>query len=89
MADRKLTVHYCDAPQDYLIAAVQLTAGDIEGKKPDNETAKKLKEKFDKDYYPNWHCVVGRSFGAYVSNEAERAIYFTYGHTSILLFKAG
>ena len=89
MVDRKLTVHYSDMPQDYQIVAVEKAASMIESKSQINDIAKTLKQHFDKEFYPNWHCIVGNNFGAYVSNEDEKAIYFTYGLTSILLFKAG
>jgi dynein light chain LC8-type len=89
MVDRKLTIHYSEVPQDLQIAAVERAAGLIESKKPDNEIAKDLKRAFDAQYNPQWHCVVGRHFGAYVSNEEQKVLYFTYGQTSILLFKAG
>ena len=89
MVDRKLTVHYSDVPQDLQIAAVERAAGLIESKQPINHIAKELKKNFDIEFYPSWHCIVGNNFGAYVSNEDGKALYFTYGQTSILLFRAG
>lgn len=89
MVDRKLTVHFSDMPQDYVIVAVEKAASMIESKTPINEIAMSIKKMFDKDFYPTWHCIVGNNFGAYVSNEDGKAIYFTYGLTSILLFRAG
>jgi dynein light chain LC8-type len=89
MVDRKLTVHFSDMPQDLQIVAVEKAASMIESKTPINEIANAIKKMFDKDFYPTWHCVVGNNFGAYVSNEEGKSIYFTYGQTSILLFRAG
>jgi dynein light chain LC8-type len=89
MSDRKLNVHFSDVSQDLLIFAVERAAAAIERKDPDNEIAKHLKIKFDKEFYPSWHCIVGKNFGAYVSNEENKALYFTYGQTSVLLFRAG
>ena len=89
MADRKLNVHFSDVYQDLLIAAVERASGLIDNKSPINEIAKALKKEFDKEFYPSWHCIVGNNFGAYVSNEEGKALYFTYGQTSILLFRAG
>ena len=89
MVDRKLNVHFSDVPQDLQIVAVERAAGLIESKSPINEIAKALKKEFDREFYPNWHCIVGNNFGAYVSNEEGKALYFTYGQTSILLFRAG
>lgn len=89
MVDRKLNVHFSDVPQDLQITAVEKAAGLIESKTPINDIAKEIKILFDKEYFPNWHCVVGNNFGAYISNEEGKVIYFTYGQTSILLFRAG
>ena len=89
MADRKLKVHRADAPHDMLVLAVERAASLIESKTPLNTIAKKLKNLFDKTYFPNWHCIVGHHFGAFASNEEGKALYFTYGQTFVLLFKAG
>lgn len=48
-----------------------------------------IKKEFDKKYGPNWHCVVGRSFGSFVTHESKHFIYFYLGQVAILLFKAG
>mmetsp|Transcript_4067 Transcript_4067/g.6159 ORF Transcript_4067/g.6159 Transcript_4067/m.6159 type:complete len:90 (-) Transcript_4067:36-305(-) len=89
MVDRKLSIHFSDVPQDLQIIAVEQASNLIESKKPPNEIAKIIKQAFDKEYFPNWHCIVGNQFGAFVSNEDSKALYFTYGQTSVLLFKAG
>lgn len=89
MVDRKLTVHFSDMPQDYQQSAIEKAATMLESKTPINELASHLKKYFDKEFYPTWHCIVGNNFGSYVSNEEGSTIYFTYGQTSILLFKAG
>lgn len=89
MVDRKLSIHFSDVPQDLQIIAVEQASNLIESKKPPNEIAKIIKQTFDKEYFPNWHCIVGNQFGAFVSNEDSKALYFTYGQTSVLLFKAG
>lgn len=34
-----------------------------------------------------WHCIVGRNFGSYVTNEQKHYIYFYQGQTAVLLFK--
>lgn len=89
MVDRKLTVHFSDVAQDLQIAAIEKAAGMLESKNAFNEISKEIKKVFDKEFYPSWHCVVGNNFGAYVSNEEGKALYFTYGQTSVLLFRAG
>ena len=34
-----------------------------------------------------WHCIVGRNFGSYVTNEQKHYIYFYQGQIAVLLFK--
>mmetsp|Transcript_16325 Transcript_16325/g.23620 ORF Transcript_16325/g.23620 Transcript_16325/m.23620 type:complete len:93 (-) Transcript_16325:782-1060(-) len=48
-----------------------------------------LKREFDKKHQPTWHCVVGKSFGSYVTHETRRFIYFYVGNLAVLLFKSG
>ena len=51
-----------------------------------------IKSEFDKAYspnYPNWHCIVGKQFGSYVTHESKHYIYFYIGQISFLLFKYG
>ncbi|VDK39317.1 unnamed protein product [Taenia asiatica] len=48
-----------------------------------------IKKKFDETYNPTWHCIVGRSYGSYVSYESKHFIYFYLGELGILLFKSG
>ncbi len=38
-------------------------------------------------YHGVWHCVVGRNFGSYVTNEQKHYIYFYQGQIAVLLFK--
>jgi len=38
-------------------------------------------------YHGVWHCIVGRNFGSYVTNEAKHYIYFYQGQIAVLLFK--
>eukprot|EP00249_Psilotum_nudum_P037079 c9423_g2_i1 orf=468-1340(+) len=46
-----------------------------------------LKKEFDKAYGPAWHCIVGTSFGSYVTHSFGGFIYFSIDKTSVLLFK--
>jgi dynein light chain LC8-type len=50
--------------------------------------AKYIRSAFDKEFGRNWNCVVGRSFGAYVTHEIKTYIYFSVvSGVSILLWK--
>ncbi|CAL8075682.1 unnamed protein product [Calicophoron daubneyi] len=57
--------------------------------KIEKDIAAHLKKAFDKKYSPSWHCVVGRSFGSYITHETDNFIYFYVGHLAVLLFKSG
>ncbi|KAJ7552530.1 hypothetical protein O6H91_06G059300 [Diphasiastrum complanatum] len=46
-----------------------------------------LKQEFDQTYGPAWHCIVGSSFGSYVTHSVGGFFYFAIGKVSILLFK--
>ncbi|XP_010272474.1 PREDICTED: dynein light chain 1, cytoplasmic-like [Nelumbo nucifera] len=49
--------------------------------------ARALKKEFDSSYGLAWHCVVGTSFGSFVTHSPGGFVYFSHGSLSILLFK--
>ncbi|AED92796.1 unnamed protein product [Arabidopsis thaliana] len=46
-----------------------------------------LKKEFDKGYGPAWHCIVGSSFGSFVTHSTGCFIYFSMDKLYVLLFK--
>ncbi|CAF2136789.1 unnamed protein product [Brassica napus] len=46
-----------------------------------------LKKEFDKGYGPAWHCIVGSSFGSFVTHSTGCFLYFSMDKLYILLFK--
>ncbi|WVZ74866.1 hypothetical protein U9M48_022987 [Paspalum notatum var. saurae] len=46
-----------------------------------------LKKEFDKAYGPAWHCIVGTSFGSYVTHSLGGFLYFSVDKAYILLFR--
>ncbi|XP_051114206.1 uncharacterized protein LOC127239889 [Andrographis paniculata] len=46
-----------------------------------------IKKEFDKIYGPAWHCIVGSSFGSFVTHSTGCFIYFTMEKMYILVFK--
>ncbi|KAK3221949.1 hypothetical protein Dsin_008974 [Dipteronia sinensis] len=46
-----------------------------------------LKKEFDSTYGPAWHCIVGTSFGSYVTHSLGGFLYFSIDKVYILLFK--
>jgi len=46
-----------------------------------------LLQEFDSTYGPAWHCIVGTSFGSYVTHSVGGFLYFSIDKAHILLFK--
>lgn len=44
-------------------------------------------QEFDSSYGPAWHCIVGTSFGSYVTHSVGGFLYFSIDKVYILLFK--
>ncbi|WRX16408.1 Dynein light chain [Theobroma cacao] len=44
-------------------------------------------QEFDSTYGPAWHCIVGTSFGSYVTHSLGGFLYFSIDKVYILLFK--
>lgn len=46
-------------------------------------------QEFDSAYGPAWHCVVGKSFGSFVTHSPGGFVYFSLDDSllSVLLFK--
>ncbi|KAH9624810.1 hypothetical protein KSS87_018126 [Heliosperma pusillum] len=46
-----------------------------------------LKKEFDSAHGPAWHCIVGTSFGSYVTHSLGGFLYFSIDKVYILLFR--
>ncbi|KAK6146742.1 hypothetical protein DH2020_020611 [Rehmannia glutinosa] len=57
------------------------------GKIDSKRLALSLKKDFDSTYGPAWHCVVGTSFGSYVTHSLGGFLYFSIDKVYVLLFK--
>jgi len=44
-------------------------------------------QEFDTAYGPAWHCIVGTSFGSYVTHSLGGFLYFSVDKVYILLFR--
>lgn len=49
--------------------------------------ASNIKKEFDRVYGPAWHCIVGSSFGSFVTHSTGCFIYFSMEKLLVLLFK--
>lgn len=80
-----------DMSDDVKHEAIELTRealGDPECK-TERDVASRIKKEFDRRYGSSWHCVVGRSFGSFVSHDSRSFLYFYIGDIAVLLFKSG
>ncbi|KAL7000901.1 hypothetical protein U1Q18_002053 [Sarracenia purpurea var. burkii] len=57
------------------------------GKLDSKRLALALKKEFDSSYGPAWHCIVGTSFGSYVTHSVGGFLYFSIDKVYVLLFK--
>lgn len=53
----------------------------------EKKAAKFIKNEMDRVYGGQWHCVVGRQFGCYVSHFQTDFIYFYANSIAIMIFK--
>lgn len=64
--------------------ALTIAAGDVHA-----TIADFIRKKFDRDHERGWNCIVGRSFGAFVTHEIKTYMYFTVQPgTYILLWRS-
>ncbi|XP_054810074.1 uncharacterized protein LOC129311687 isoform X1 [Prosopis cineraria] len=81
----------CDMPlplQNRAFRCAREHLDSMPGKKLDSKRlALALKKEFDSSYGPAWHCIVGTSFGSYVTHSLGGFLYFSIDKVYILLFK--
>mmetsp|Transcript_23326 Transcript_23326/g.38875 ORF Transcript_23326/g.38875 Transcript_23326/m.38875 type:complete len:113 (-) Transcript_23326:245-583(-) len=64
--------------------ALTIASGDVH-----STIADFIRKKFDRDHERGWNCIVGRSFGAYVTHEIKTYIYFSVQPgTYVLLWRS-
>ncbi|KAI6243916.1 Dynein light chain 1, cytoplasmic-like protein [Aphelenchoides fujianensis] len=67
-----------------LTAIDALTQFDVE-----QDAARYIKETFDREHGPQWHCVVGKQFGCFVSHFRSDFTYFYVNAVAVLLYRTG
>lgn len=85
-----------DMPEEYVEdlktvvkEAFKPPANDPSNTPNEREIAQAIKKHFDHEYGPIWHCVVGKSFGAFGTHETKHFVYLYYGEFAIQLWKCG
>ena len=66
--------------------AVREAEGALETSFNERRIAQLMKAAFEKRFKNNWHCVVGRDFGAYVTHESGRFLFFYIGQKGFLIW---
>ncbi|KAB8081854.1 hypothetical protein EE612_003431, partial [Oryza sativa] len=51
------------------------------------QLAHDVKKEFDKVYGPTWHCIVGTSYGSFVTHARGCFLYFSMDKIIVMLFK--
>ena len=87
--DKRANIKKVDMGDEMQKKAIDIAMAAFEKHTEEKNIAAVIKKEFDKVFSPTWHCVVGRSFGAYVTYEAKHFIYFYVGQVAVQLWKCG
>mmetsp|Transcript_41748 Transcript_41748/g.100173 ORF Transcript_41748/g.100173 Transcript_41748/m.100173 type:complete len:107 (-) Transcript_41748:137-457(-) len=78
-----------EMPEDMKEEALNVAVTAFQEHRTEKKIADTIKQHMDSHHTPTWNCIVGKSFGAFVTHETKRYLYFAIGHMSILLWKCG
>lgn len=81
-------IKICEMDPEMRDFAIETGIQATQVKNAEKEISSYIKKTFEERYQPNWHCIVGRHFGAHVTFEAKNYIYFYIGQMGVLLFKS-
>ena len=89
MTDRKAVIKNADMNEEMQQNAIDVANQALDRHNIERDIAAYIKKEFDKKFSPTWHCIVGRSFGSYITHESKHFVYFYVGQLAVLLFKSG
>ncbi|XP_032767699.1 dynein light chain 1, cytoplasmic-like [Rattus rattus] len=89
MCDWKVVITNADKLEGMQQDSVERAAQALEKCSMEKGIAAPSKEESNKKSNPTWHCIVGRTFGSYVTHETKPFIHFSLGQVTVLLFKSG
>lgn len=89
MTDKRVVVKASDMTDAMQQDATEIAQDALKINEIEKDVAAHIKKEFDKKHGTTWHCVVGRSFGSYITHETKHFIYFYVGQLAVLLFKSG
>mmetsp|Transcript_25207 Transcript_25207/g.44817 ORF Transcript_25207/g.44817 Transcript_25207/m.44817 type:complete len:95 (+) Transcript_25207:354-638(+) len=78
-----------DMPSEMQAVALSKVQEALKEGKTENEAVCLVKEFFDREAGPTWHCILGRNFGSKVTHESKTFFYVTVNkQLKMLLFKS-
>ncbi|CAL8094384.1 unnamed protein product [Calicophoron daubneyi] len=86
---RKAVVKSADMETPMQKHAVEACADAMNRFSLEKDIAAHIKMEFERKYGPTWHCIVGKSFGSFVTHEPGNFIYFFLDKYAVLLFRSG
>ena len=82
-----------DMPDDMLkdaITHVTSSLASCENFEQDGQdVVAEIKRFMDKNWTPNWHVVIGKNFGSFVTHETRCFLYFYFMDKAVMMYKAG
>ena len=83
-----VVVKASDMSEELQSDAIQLGKDAVARFTVEKDIAAYIKKEFDKRHTPTWHCIVGHSFGSYVTHESGRFLFYYIGPYAVLLFRS-
>lgn len=87
--DLPLVVKKVDMPKEMKLFTIKTAKKAFEKCTTEEEIAAFLQSTFNRKYGPLWMCFAGTNFGAYVTCENHRFIYFYVGLVGVILYQHG
>eukprot|EP00271_Cylindrocystis_brebissonii_P009336 TRINITY_DN24095_c0_g1_i1.p2 TRINITY_DN24095_c0_g1~~TRINITY_DN24095_c0_g1_i1.p2 ORF type:complete len:104 (-),score=26.18 TRINITY_DN24095_c0_g1_i1:512-823(-) len=86
---RRIVIKQSDMEEEMQSEAIECASQALEKFTLEKDMAAYVKKEFDARHGTTWHCVVGRSFGSFVTHELKSLLYFYIDNYAFLLFKSG
>ncbi|KAE9547754.1 hypothetical protein FO519_009035 [Halicephalobus sp. NKZ332] len=89
MSNRRVitTVKKSTMTKDMELQALVTSVKALKESNMEKHAARHIKNDFDRRYGGQWHCIVGKQFGCYVSHFQKEFIYFYANSVAVMIFK--
>uniref|UniRef100_A0A7S3UA45 Dynein light chain n=1 Tax=Picocystis salinarum TaxID=88271 RepID=A0A7S3UA45_9CHLO len=85
--EEEVEIKSTDMDEAKVLEAVRVAKEALQVDKLEKAVAETVKKHFDVKYGVNWHCIVGQSFGSFVTHREGAFLYAYVGKYAILLYK--